>query len=285
MPPDVACAGLDERDENRARCSGSGPLARSSDSMDVTADHLPASSGDKPAGSRASAPQRAAAFAVHVLTACGAGLCLLALMAAAAAHWSRMFVWLGLALIIDAFDGPLARRCNVKEVLPRWSGDTLDLVVDYLGYVFVPAYAIVAGRLLPDIAAIPAGLLILITGALYFADREMKAPDHYFRGFPALWNVVAFYLFLLRPSPWLGAAIVAVLCVLSFVPFPFLHPVRVARLRGLNAGLLLLWAALAVATVAFDMKPGIFVKLALVALAAWFLAAGLWRGPAPTANR
>src|ERR1700694_1089578 len=271
------CAGLDEPVENRARYSGSGPCPPASDSMDVTADHSPADSG-KPAAPPARTGPSARAFVVHVLTACGAALCLLALLAAVSARWSLMFVWLGLALGIDAVDGTLARHFKVRELLPRWSGDTLDLVFDYLGYVFVPVYAIVAGGLLPDVAAIPAGLLILVASALYFADRGMKTPDNYFRGFPALWNVVAFYLFLMRPAPWLGVALVVVLCGLSFVPFPFLHPLRVARLRGLNIVLLLAWSVLAVVTLVQDMEPGTPVKLALLALAVCFLAGGLLRG-------
>ena len=117
-----------------------------------------------------------------------------------------MFLCLGVALIVDGIDGTMARRVRVAELLPRWSGDVLDLVVDFVTYVFVPAYAIAAGGLLPDLLALPAGIVIVVTGALYFADREMKTADNYFRGFPALWNVVAFYLFLLRPPPWLAAA-------------------------------------------------------------------------------
>jgi len=196
-------------------------------------------------------------------------------IAAISANWPLMFAWLGLALIIDAVDGTLARRFRVKELLPRWSGDTLDLVVDYFGYVFVPVFAIVSGSLLPDIAAIPAGLVILVTSALYFADRRMKMADNHFRGFPALWNVVAFYLFLLRLPPWLAVAIVVLLCGASFVPFPFLHPLRVARLRRLNIALLLAWSGLAFAAVVQQMEPGILIKLGLVALAAYFVTAGL----------
>jgi phosphatidylcholine synthase len=245
--------------------------------MDVTADHSSPERADR--GALPAKPAALArAFAVHVLTACGAALCLLALLAAISAKWPQMFAWLGLALIIDAVDGTLARRFEVRELLPRWSGDTLDLVVDYLGYVFVPAYAIVTGRFLPGMAAIPAGLLILVASALYFADRRMKTVDNYFRGFPALWNVVAFYLFLLRPDPWLSSAIVVALCGLMFVPFPFVHPMRVARWRGLSILLLLAWSALAVAAVVNDMEPGIWVKLGLAALAVYFCTAGLWRG-------
>ena len=112
-----------------------------------------------------------------------------------------MFVWLGVALIVDGVDGTIARRLKIAEVLPRWSGDVLDLVVDFVTYVFVPAYAIAAGGLLPPPLAIPLGIVIVVTGALYFADREMKTADYYFRGFPALWNVAAFYLFCSSPRP------------------------------------------------------------------------------------
>jgi phosphatidylcholine synthase len=223
--------------------------------------------------------QAALGFLVHVLTASGAAVCLLALLAAVAAEWPRMFAWLGLALIIDAFDGSLARLLHVAERLPRWSGDVLDLVVDFLGYVFVPAYAIVTGGLLPGWIAVPAGFVILATGALYFADRRMKTVDNYFRGFPALWNVVAFYLFLLRPPPWAGMALIGLLGVLTFVPYPFVHPVRVLRLRPINLGLVALWAVLAVAALWRGMAPGPWVTGALCAIALWFLVVGVLRDP------
>jgi phosphatidylcholine synthase len=233
---------------------------------------------------RPSAAQSVCAFAVHVLTACGAALSLLALTAAVGENWPLMFFWLALALAVDAVDGALARQLAVKERLPRWSGDTLDLVVDYLSYVFVPTYALVASGLLPAAAAVPAGAVILVTSALYFADRRMKTPDNYFRGFPALWNVVAFYLFLLRPEPWLAVVLVLVLCSLSFVPFPFLHPVRVARFRALNLALLVAWGALALAAIAAGLMPGMLVKLALTAIAILFLAGGFLRRPAQSAS-
>src|SRR5439155_21119478 len=114
------------------------------------------------------------AFSIHVLTAAGAAVALFALLAASHGDWPLMFLWLGVALVIDAIDGPLARALNVAEVLPNWSGETLDLVVDYTTYVFVPAYAVAAGHLMPDTLAIPSAVAIAITGTLYFANRKMK---------------------------------------------------------------------------------------------------------------
>jgi phosphatidylcholine synthase len=218
---------------------------------------------------------QARAFAVHVFTAAGAALALAALVYATRGQWAAMFLCLGIALIIDGVDGTIARWLKVAEVLPRWSGDVLDLVVDFVTYVFVPAYAIAAGGLLPLHVAMPAGIFIVTTGALYFADREMKTPDNYFRGFPALWNAAAFYLFLLKPWPPLAAIIIVVLAGLTFVPFKFLHPLRVTRLRAVNIAALLLWSALALIAVLRDLDPGPWVAGGLVLIGAYFLAVGL----------
>jgi len=222
--------------------------------------------------------RRIAAFSIHVFTACGAACALLALTAAVRAAWPEMFAWLGAALVIDAVDGTLARRLDVARLLPRWSGDVLDFVVDFATYVFVPAYAIVASDLLPPSASLPLGLLITVTGALYFADRHMKTADSYFRGFPALWNVAAFYLFVLRPTPWLGAGAIAVLAAATFLPVHFIHPVRVPRLRLLNLAALLLWAALAVFALAQNLAPPGWTTASLAAIAIYFVIVGLLRG-------
>lgn len=215
------------------------------------------------------------AFAVHIFTATGAALALAALIYAVRAEWAAMFLCLGLALIVDGVDGTIARYAKVAEVLPRWSGDVLDLVVDFVTYVFVPAYAIAAGGLLPDLLALPAGILIVVTGALYFADRQMKTADNYFRGFPTLWNAAAFYLFVLKPVPWLAAAVVAVLAVATFLPFKFLHPMRVRRLRVVNIAAVVLWSAMAVVALARDLDPGPWVAAGLTLIALYFIAVGL----------
>jgi len=228
-------------------------------------------------GERANPGRTAAAFAVHVFTACGAGCALLALIAAVNGEYPTMFVWLGIALCIDGVDGTFARRLNVAKVLPRWSGDVLDLVVDILNYVFVPAYALADSGLLPKSAAVPLAVLIVVTGALYFADRLMKTSDYYFRGFPALWNVAAFYLFLLRPEPWVGAAVIIALAALTFVPFHVVHPVRIAHLRGLNIVALAAWSVLAIVAVAADLNPPLWVGVALSVLAVYFVAVAFFR--------
>ena len=222
-----------------------------------------------------SAARRAAAFATHGLTASGAAFALLALVAAAERNWPLMFVWLGIALVVDGIDGSIARAVDVARVLPRWSGDRLDFVVDFVTYVFVPAYALAHSGLMPPGTGIPAGIVIVMSGALYFADREMKMTDNCFRGFPALWNVAAFYLLLVRPGPWLGFAIVIALAVLTFARFPFIHPLRVARLRPLNIALVVAWLVLAAAALGRNLQPGPWITAGLCAIAFYFLCVGL----------
>jgi phosphatidylcholine synthase len=211
---------------------------------------------------------RLAAFSVHVFTALGAGVALIALLEAVREHWAAMFAWLGLALVIDGLDGPMARRLDVVRVQPDWSGEVLDLVVDFVTYVFVPAYAIAASGLLLPFTAQLLGAGIVVTSALYFADRRMKTPDNHFRGFPALWNAAAFYLFLLHPSPVLASLGVAGLIVLTFTPLHVIHPVRVARLRGFNLALMAIWAVLAIVALVrnFDVAAPASVGLCAIAL-------------------
>jgi len=223
--------------------------------------------------------ERAGAFAVHGLTALGAVFALLALLAAIESVWIDVFFWLGLAVVIDAVDGPLARRFKVAETLPRWSGETLDFIVDYLTWVFVPVVAIVYGSILPERFALPASALILITSAIYFADTRMKTKDGYFLGFPAAWNLAAYYLFLVRPDPYLALALVVILCALTFAPVRFVHPLRVEHHRPLNIALLALWGVLGIVSLVYDLSPPPGVIYSLIAIALYFLIAGALRRP------
>src|SRR5580700_8532264 len=223
---------------------------------------------NQPDSSQATASMRFAAFSVHVFTALGAGVALLAMLEAVREHWAAMFAWLGAALLIDGLDGPLARRLDVVRLQPNWSGDVLDLVVDFVTYVFVPAYAITASGLLLPLAAPLLGVGIAVSGALYFADRRMKRADNHFRGFPGLWNVAAFYLFLLRWPPALSSLAVAILIAATFLPFYVLHPFRTVRLRWLTLALIVLGGVLLIYTLLndFDVGAGVTSALCLIAL-------------------
>src|ERR1700743_3096268 len=219
----------------------------------------------------ASPRMRAAAFSVHLFTALGGGVALLAQLEAVREHWAAMFAWLGIARVSHAIDGPIARRLDVVRLQPNWSGEVLDLVVDFVTYVFVPAYAITASGLLLPLAAPLLGGGIAVSGALYFADRRMKAEDNHFRRFPGLWNIAAFYLFLLHLPPALSSLGVAILIVLTFAPFHVVHPVRVARLRWLTLLLIGIWGVLAAIALVNDFHVSAPVEAVLFVIAAYIV--------------
>jgi len=222
-----------------------------------------------------SGPQRAAGLAVHAFTALGAVLGFLALLAAIEGAFAEMFGWLAAALVVDAVDGTLARRANVTRTAPEFSGDTLDLVVDYVTYVLVPAYAMHRAGLLPEQVSLAATALILVTAALYFADVRMKTADWYFRGFPGVWNLFAFLAFVYQPEPWLLTALVAVFATLTFAPFTVVHPMRVQRLKMPSLAMLVVSGALCVAALWWNLEPPLAVKIGLGATALYFLTIGL----------
>ena len=222
--------------------------------------------------------RRSGAFVIHVFTALGAGLALMALLAAVRQQWAAMFGWLGVALLVDALDGPMARRLDVAGLLPNWSGETLDLVVDFTTYVFVPAYAIAASGLFDETIAACLGIAVAVSGALYFADRRMKSETNHFRGFPTLWNAAAFYLFLLKPSPDAGIAAVSALVVATFLPIQVMHPVRVERWRRVNLAVVAIWGVLVIVTLWRNFEVPWPITAILVVIGAYVIASdALWR--------
>ena len=144
---------------------------------------------------------RAKALLVHLLTASGAVLSMLAMLAAVDAQWSLMFLWLLVALIVDGIDGPLARRYDVKKNWPIHDGVLMDLIVDYLTYVFIPAYALFKSGLLPGWTGWLAIIAITYASVIYFADTRMKTKDNSFSGFPACWNMVVLVILLVHWKP------------------------------------------------------------------------------------
>lgn len=224
--------------------------------------------------------RRLAALGVHAFTASGAVLGLLALQAASERRWTAMFLWLGLALIVDGVDGTMARRVRVAEVLPRFSGEVLDLVVDFLTYVVVPAYALMTAGLLPVPLAWPLIAAILVSSAFYFADGLMKTAEGGFRGFPAVWNVVVFLIFVFDAGPAVNAVVVALLVAATFAPVVMVHPFRVQRFRLVTLAALAIWAGAAAVALAADLRPGPGVLAILAASSLYFLTVGLAFGQA-----
>lgn len=215
------------------------------------------------------------AFSVHLLTASGAALALMALVAATKADWRMMFGWLVLALIVDGFDGPLARKVDIKANASNWDGELLDLVIDYLTYVFIPAYALIYTGLLPWHLGLVAAVFIALTGAMYFADVRMKAEDNCFVGFPAAWQMALVVFLTFDPPVWVTTASILLCGLGQFTWLKFIHPVRTERWRRVNLPICLLWVVLAGWSAWERFDPPQVVKFGLLATSLWLLVVGI----------
>jgi phosphatidylcholine synthase len=231
-------------------------------------------------------PTSILAWMVHALTAGGAVLAFLAFEAMERTEWRLALCWLAAALIVDGIDGPLARLVDVKRNTPRIDGNTLDLVVDYLTYVFLPTIFIYRAGLIPASFAFLLVALIQFSSLYHYARLDLKTADNYFVGFPAMWNIVAFYLFLAQPGTAVGAVTVVVLAALTFMPVYFVHPVRVQDFRPWLTIATAVWVIASAASLWPYWSPdtaAILLTLSLAAAAA-LVAMGLLRtlrGQAP----
>ncbi len=215
---------------------------------------------------------------VHVFTALGVVCALFAVLAISNNAFEEAFVWLGAAFFIDAVDGLFARKVRVKERLPRFSGDVLDLVIDYLTYVFVPVLALLAAKILTGPLGLVLASLILISSLFHFADTESKSSEYAFVGFPAIWNVVAFYFFAFSPSQVMVTLIVLALVTLTFVRWPWVHPVRVKALRPVTLAVAALWCMASLWIVWQGFPAGLTERLILLVIVAYCLTLSLvWR--------
>jgi phosphatidylcholine synthase len=218
---------------------------------------------------------RIRAYSVHLFTAIGASLAMLALLEAAQQDWAMMTIWLTVAFIVDGIDGPLARRYSVTENAPIIDGVLLDLIIDFLTYVMIPAYALYGSGLLPGWSGWLVVLLIPFGSALYFADTRMKTADKSFRGFPGCWNMVTLALLVIVP-PWeVILTLVIALSIAQFLNLKFVHPVRTARWRVVTLPVALIWtvAIACAAWTGFDANP--LLTSVVTATSLYLLLAGI----------
>jgi phosphatidylcholine synthase len=214
---------------------------------------------------------------VHLLTASGALIALLALQAIYQGDAKEALLWLLAALVIDGIDGPLARKFRVKEHMPQIDGMMLDLIVDFLSYVFVPVVYIWHFELLPP--ALEWLLLgaILLSSLYLFAYTDMKGDDNYFNGFPSVWNLVLFFWVILETPVAFNALSTLILCVLTFVPIKSVHPVRVKRFNALNVVLVAVWIALCAMAIMTLPDPQSLLRVIWTLITAWFIGFSFWR--------
>ena len=214
------------------------------------------------------------AYLVHLLTATGAVWAMLALLEAAQGDWAMMFVWLIVAFGVDGIDGPLARKTEVTLNAPRFDGVILDLIIDYLTYVFIPAFALFQSDLLPGWTGWFAIIVITFMSAIYFADTRMKTADNSFSGFPACWNMVVLVLFALKPGFVVILLMVVALAAAMLIPVKFVHPFRTKRWRAVTLPMAFGWTFFAIWAAWVDFHPQSWAHWGLIVTTVWLLVAG-----------
>ena len=184
-----------------------------------------------------------AAWAVHGFTASGAVLGFLAIISIFNNDQTSSFLWLGLALLVDGLDGTIARKVGVSDKATNIDGSMLDNLVDYLNYVIIPSLMIYWFQMVPNgwEIIVPAGIFAV---SLYtFANINMKTEDYYFSGFPALWNIVVLYFYILNTNQYINLIVIIFLSILTFIPIKFVHPLRVKKLRNITIFCTIIWSA------------------------------------------
>ena len=215
------------------------------------------------------------AYAVHLLTASGAVFAILAMLAAVEANWSLMFLWLVVAFAVDGIDGPLARKYDVRKNAPIYDGVLLDLIIDYLTYVFVPAYALFKSGLLAGWTGWLAIIVITYASALYFADTRMKTKDNSFSGFPGCWNMLVLVLFAVPMNHWIMLIIVCAVAVSMFLPLKFIHPVRTQRWRVVSLPIAIAWTGFAAWAAWVEFNPESWALWGLTITSCYLMLVGI----------
>ncbi|MCB5411142.1 CDP-alcohol phosphatidyltransferase family protein [Pseudogemmobacter faecipullorum] len=218
---------------------------------------------------------RLKALSVHLFTATGAVLSMLAMLAAVDAEWSLMFLWLVVALIVDGIDGPLARKYDVQKNWPTYDGVVMDMIIDYLTYVFIPAFALFKSGLLSGWTGWLAIIVITYFSVVYFVDTRMKTKDKSFAGFPACWNMVILVIFAIEPPQAVSLAIVILLTVAMFTNLKFIHPTRTKRWRMISLPVSVAWIIFATWAAWMNFAEGSWSHWGLILTSLYLTLAGI----------
>ena len=175
---------------------------------------------------------RGAGYALHVMTASGAAAGLLALQAIIDNNIRGALLWLLVCQVLDGLDGPIARKIDVVFNAPRVDGYVLDLIVDYVTCVVVPVALLVRLNMLPSEFQTLIASMVLLLSALWFARTDIETDDHWFNGFPAVWNLAVPTFLIFNTTKEQTAIITVLLAVSQLTNIKFPHLVRVVRWRS-----------------------------------------------------
>ena len=215
------------------------------------------------------------AWGVQAYTALGLAAGFFAVRAWLDGSPRQAFLLLTLSTIIDATDGPLARRFETRRLLPEFNGRRLDDIVDFLNFVLVPSLILAVAEKHPERQWAWA-LVPVVASAYGFCQERAKTDDGFFTGFPSYWNVVVFYLYLLGCGKAFNLAIVLLFSAMVFVPVKYIDPFKTKPLRLLTAPLTVLWGLSILWLVFTAKRADPFIVRASLAYPIYYFLASFW---------
>ena len=187
------------------------------------------------------------AFLVHLFTGSGIIFSFLALISVIEGYKLQTFIFLGIALIIDIIDGTLARKYKTKIFFPNIDGKTLDTIIDYINYIFIPCIMLYKFSYLPQNLKIIIPIIILCISMYSYINIKLIDSSFSYVGFPSIWNVVVLYLEILSFDEVVNLLIILFFIFLKFIPFKVFHPMRYIKFKKIN--ILLLFGTLTVSSI------------------------------------
>jgi len=206
---------------------------------------------------------------VHTFTSLGVIFGFLALQSTINHDIKTAFLWLGIALVVDGVDGSMARKVNVEKNTPNIDGSVLDNIIDYFTYVIVPAFMILEFNMVPDQWLYPSIFIILLTSCYTFSNKELKTEDYYFQGFPAAWNVVVLYIFILEMNQIVSLSFILFSAICTFIPIKTLHPLRVSKNKTMNLICTFLWV-ISIGFLIYQDNDKFVFELIFILTSLWF---------------
>jgi phosphatidylcholine synthase len=205
-------------------------------------------------------------LALHAFTATGVLVGMAALVAVLDGSARMAIIWLLVAQLIDGIDGPLARRLLPDEATTKFDGYVLDLVIDFVTCVLVPAAFLWQFRMVNhDRSGMIAIAALLMFSSLWFSRTDQQDDDSWFHGFPAAWNMVVPTLWLLDSSPTVTMVVVACLSILTMTNVQFAHPVRVVQWRIWNMTAISVWViGVLLGTIWSPQVPALLIALVVI---------------------
>jgi phosphatidylcholine synthase len=205
-------------------------------------------------------------LALHAFTATGVLVGMAALVAVLDGSARMAIIWLLVAQLIDGIDGPLARRLLPDEATTKFDGYVLDLVIDFVTCVLVPAAFLWQFRMVNhDRSGMIAIAALLMFSSLWFSRTDQQDDDSWFHGFPASWNMVIPTLWLLDSSHTVTLIVVACLSILTMTNVQFAHPVRVVQWRIWNMTAISVWViGVLLGTIWSPQVPALVIVLVVI---------------------